>query len=109
MGEDSFHVPTVDPWEPLKELGHSGAVLKVLEQGGHGHSRPAKHPSPVELIRISFNRRALIPIGHSDTLLVEPNSQPRQSAFPILNFRRYRVLGDVSLLGARADLPSNVF
>ena len=97
VGEDGFYVRTVDPWEPIEKLGHRGAVLEVLEQGGHRHSRPAEHPSPAELIRIPFNRRALILVCHSGTSFAWLSAQPRRGPCSILNCRRYRLLGDVSL------------
>ena len=99
VGEDGFYVSTVDPWEPLKKLGHCGAVLEVLEQGGHRHPRPTEHPSPAELIRVPFNRRAIILVCHAITSVAWLSAQPRRGSYSIPNFRRNRLLDDVSLCG----------
>ena len=77
---------TVDPWEPLKKLGHCGAVLEVLEQCGHRHSSTPERPSPAELIRVPFNRKAFAPIGHLATPFVCLTARLIFTAHPTLSF-----------------------
>ena len=62
MGEDGFHFPAIDAWEPLEELFHRRTVLEILEECGQGHARPAEHPSSTELIRDPFDCGAPLPI-----------------------------------------------
>ena len=40
------------------------AILEVLEEGGHGHTRAAKDPRAADLVGIAFDRFARCPDIH---------------------------------------------
>ena len=65
MSENSQHLLARDPREPLQEVVHCTAVLKVLEQRTDGHPRSRKDPRATHSVGHALNGRALLPVQHS--------------------------------------------
>jgi hypothetical protein len=57
-----------DAWKPPHEIRQLRPVFKVLEQGGYGHARAAKHPGATYALGISLYGRADAPVDHGKML-----------------------------------------
>ena len=63
--QDGTHLFERDAGEPLDELMRRCIVLKVLEEGGNGHSGAAEHPSSAVPLWVLLDRVAGGPVNHT--------------------------------------------
>ena len=54
--------------EPLEKVIHAGAIFQVCEESLHRNSRTSEDPGAADLSWSSLDRRALVPIKHTERL-----------------------------------------
>jgi hypothetical protein len=95
MLQDGASLFKRDAWKPLDKVGDVGAVLQILEKGGHGYAGATEHPGSTHPFRVALHRRAGRPINHgvmiarliaaasaltSEVLIHRPDQEPSFSA-----------------------------
>lgn len=62
--QDGFYLLAGYTREPLQKVIEPGAVLQVCKEGLNRSTRASEDPGTADLLRISFDGRALIPVKH---------------------------------------------